>query len=126
MSCRAISSADLDTARPHDADPLGSAPWPEETAAREHLTAVADQIQRASGISAGAVVLAGAPAEALADHAADDGYELVVTGCRGRGLSTRLLGSCASTLAASTRVPVLLVPSSARQSPSTENAAPSA
>ena len=28
---------DLDTARPHDTDPLDGSPWPEETAARDHL-----------------------------------------------------------------------------------------
>jgi nucleotide-binding universal stress UspA family protein len=54
------------------------------------------------------VVVAGHPAQALARLAAEGGYDLLVVGGRGAGLSRVLLGSTATTLAAQAKVPVLV------------------
>ena len=56
------------------------------------------------------MILAGAPADALERYALEEDYEVVVIGCRGKGLSKLVLGSCASTLAGKAKVPVMLVP----------------
>jgi nucleotide-binding universal stress UspA family protein len=55
------------------------------------------------------IVLSGQPAEVLRKFAAVNGYELIVIGRRGRGMSTRLLGSVASELAHGGEVPTLIV-----------------
>jgi nucleotide-binding universal stress UspA family protein len=55
------------------------------------------------------IVLSGPPAEVLRKFAAVNGYELIVVGRRGRGMSTRLLGSVASALAHGGDVPTLIV-----------------
>ena len=55
------------------------------------------------------IVLSGQPAEVLRKFAAVNGYELIVIGRRGRGMSTRLLGSVASVLAHGGDVPTLIV-----------------
>lgn len=49
-------------------------------------------------------------ATALQDHAVAEGHDLLVVGCRGRGMAKLVLGSCASRLACSSRVPVMLIP----------------
>jgi nucleotide-binding universal stress UspA family protein len=54
------------------------------------------------------VLLSGRPADELECLAMDEGYDLLVVGARGAGLSTALLGSTATTLAARGRVPVLV------------------
>jgi nucleotide-binding universal stress UspA family protein len=54
-------------------------------------------------------LMAGRPATTLDTIAADDGYDLLVVGARGAGLSSVLLGSVASRLAARASVPVLVV-----------------
>jgi nucleotide-binding universal stress UspA family protein len=54
------------------------------------------------------VLLTGHPAEALSRLAAEGGYDLLVVGSRGAGLSRVLLGSTATTLAAQAKVPVLV------------------
>lgn len=59
--------------------------------------------------SATTKLLQGRPAEALEAYANEAGYELVVVGMRGSGLS-KVLGSVARELSHSTGVPVLLVP----------------
>lgn len=65
---------------------------------------------RLSGISgAGQELLCGPPAEALSEFARAGGYELLVVGGRGRGLSKAVLGSTASALAASCSVPAMIV-----------------
>jgi nucleotide-binding universal stress UspA family protein len=51
----------------------------------------------------------GQPAAVLDQMAVEDGYGLVVVGARGAGLSTVLLGSVATRLAAQASVPVLVV-----------------
>lgn len=75
-----------------------------ETAAR----AVAEAAARARAFDPETVVLAGRPDEALARHAAEGGYDLLVVGRRGRGRSKALMGSVATRLAAHTPVPVLM------------------
>jgi nucleotide-binding universal stress UspA family protein len=54
-------------------------------------------------------LMAGRPATTLDTVAAEDGYDLLVVGARGAGLSRVLLGSVASRLAARASVPVLVV-----------------
>lgn len=54
------------------------------------------------------ILLPGQPAEALPRLAAEGGYDLLVVGGRGTGLSRVLLGSTATTLAAQAKVPVLV------------------
>jgi nucleotide-binding universal stress UspA family protein len=54
-------------------------------------------------------LMAGRPATTLDTIAAEDGYDLLVVGARGAGLSSVLLGNVASRLAARASVPVLVV-----------------
>jgi nucleotide-binding universal stress UspA family protein len=54
-------------------------------------------------------LMAGRPATALDAIAAEDGYDLLVVGARGTGMSSALLGSVATSLAARASVPVLIV-----------------
>jgi nucleotide-binding universal stress UspA family protein len=60
------------------------------------------------GGTAGTVLLAGNPAQALVDHAQQERYHVVVVGTRGRGRSKAVLGSVAATLAKGAPVPVLM------------------
>lgn len=62
----------------------------------------------APGLQADEYVVPGRPADALARFAAERGYDLLVVGSRGRGMSPRLFGSVARALAASSPVPVLI------------------
>lgn len=100
---------DLDTAGHVERVP-GDAPYPEETAARDLLDRSVREVGAATGLGVGTVVLGGEPAEALGRYALDEGYELIAVGCRGSGLSKRVLGSCAAKLARHAPVPVLVVP----------------
>ena len=59
-------------------------------------------------------LMAGRPATTLDTIAAEDGYDLLVVGARGAGLSKVLLGSVASRLAAPASVPVLVAGDGAR------------
>lgn len=104
------TALDLDTAMPHREGGLYPEPWPEEEAARTHLDSAAAALQHECEVTPGSVVLAGEPADALEQYAISEGYEVIVVGCRGTGLSKRVLGSCASKLARKTAVPVLLIP----------------
>jgi nucleotide-binding universal stress UspA family protein len=54
------------------------------------------------------VLAAGHPAQVLSRLAAEGGYDLLVVGSRGAGLSKVLLGSTATSLAAHAKVPVLV------------------
>ena len=101
---------DVDTAAPHTDNTLYPAPWPEEQAALDDLGRAVTSLEADFGIKPGSVILAGAPADALERYAIDEGYEVLVVGCRGKGLSKLLLGSCASTLAGKAKVPVMLIP----------------
>jgi nucleotide-binding universal stress UspA family protein len=60
------------------------------------------------GLAAEECIVSGRPAVALARLAAEGGYDLLVVGSRGRGLSARLFGSVAQELAGSSPVPVLI------------------
>jgi len=61
-------------------------------------------------VQADTVVLGGSPAEAIADEASRQGYDLVVVGSRGRGAVTRvLLGSVADRLVHICKTPVVVM-----------------
>lgn len=64
---------------------------------------------RTPGRAPGLEMLHGHPSTALTEAALDGGYELLVVGTRGAGISRALLGSAASELARESPVPVLLV-----------------
>jgi nucleotide-binding universal stress UspA family protein len=53
-------------------------------------------------------ILHGHPSAALAQRAAQGGYDLIVIGTRGEGVSKAILGSAATELARKSKVPVLL------------------
>jgi nucleotide-binding universal stress UspA family protein len=54
-------------------------------------------------------LISGPPARTLNTIAAEDGYGLLVVGARGAGMSSVLLGSVATKLAAQASVPVLII-----------------
>ncbi|KNE79097.1 MULTISPECIES: universal stress protein [Streptomyces] len=74
-------------------------------AAMDRLKAAAD---RTGGRVTSCEVLAGPPAQALARFAREQGFDLVVVGRHGRGLSKRLLGNVAQELMRERDVPVLV------------------
>ena len=74
------------------------------------LSVAAASIGPALGFDPSTVMLSGQPAHALAAYAGNNGYDLVVVGGRGRGLTKRLLGSCALQLAQDSPVPVVVMP----------------
>lgn len=78
----------------------------EETRAGQWMTEAREAA--AGGLPAEECVLMGDPATTLAHLAADERYDLLVVGNRGRGLSPRLFGSVAGSLARSSPVPVLI------------------
>jgi nucleotide-binding universal stress UspA family protein len=85
----------------------------EEARLRQELQRQADRAQArltAAGVPATAelLLLRGRPAHALLEQAAAGGYGLLAVGTRGAGLTPRLLGSIAESLATGTTVPVLL------------------
>jgi nucleotide-binding universal stress UspA family protein len=82
----------------------------------EQRTALAtpdEEKARLAWLAPGAEVLEGHPSTALSTRAAEGGYDVLVTGTRGRGRA-HLFGSAASDLARSSKVPVLLVGAGAR------------
>lgn len=89
-----------------DFDTAAKSPQSEEQQhARDLLQRAAEPIEPTPET----IVLSGRPAELLRKFAAVNGYELIVIGRRGRGMSTRLLGSVASELAHGGDVPTLIV-----------------
>jgi nucleotide-binding universal stress UspA family protein len=54
-------------------------------------------------------ILHGRPAQALLDQAALEGYGLLVIGTKGAGATRSVLGSTATELARTARIPVLMV-----------------
>jgi nucleotide-binding universal stress UspA family protein len=79
--------------------------WDEEEAAGRLL----DELREDLAVhDPDTVVLAGRPAEALAEQARAGGYDLLAVGARGRGASKAVLGSVASALARGRGVPVLI------------------
>lgn len=77
----------------------------DQTQARRWMTAARDA---APGVAAEEHVMTGRPAEVLADLAESDDFDVIVVGARGQGMSPRLFGSVAGTLAHSSPVPVLI------------------
>jgi nucleotide-binding universal stress UspA family protein len=72
------------------------------------------------GVTAELLLLRGRPAHALLEQATAGRYGLLAVGTRGAGLTPRLLGSVAESLAAGATVPVLLAshqPATARVHP---------
>jgi nucleotide-binding universal stress UspA family protein len=91
----------------------------DSSAARARLKEVAASlVQRGVGGVPAIVLLSGYPPDELERVAIDEGYDLLVVGARGAGLSTALLGSTATTLAARGRVPVLVAGGDAARLPS--------
>ena len=91
----------------------------DSSAARARLEEVAATVvQRGVGGVPAIVLLSGYPPDELERVAIDEGYDLLVVGARGAGLSTALLGSTATTLAARGRVPVLVAGGDAARRPS--------
>jgi nucleotide-binding universal stress UspA family protein len=97
----------LTLATVEDFDTAGSrTPLDFERRAVETLERVASSVeaQRPS-----AVILTGRPADALMRYAADEGYEVIAIGRRGRGANKAVMGSTASRLTTGADVPVLVV-----------------
>lgn len=92
----------------HDA--TEDASYADIDAATHRLRSSAARVRGVGG-QVGFAVLAGPPGEALLWFAEDRGMDLIVVGRRGRGLSTRLLGSVSSWLVRHSRLPVLVVES---------------
>lgn len=94
-------------------DPAGQLEPPEswDAGAREELEAAVGELGAWLGFEPTGVLLSGRPATALRAHAEEGGFDLVVIGSRGRGLSKRLLGSCASDMTDRPTVPIMLMPS---------------
>ena len=81
-------------------------PREEREVAEQRVAAVA---RRLGSAHPGTAIFAGRPAAVLAEQAKKGGYELLVVGSRGRGLSELMLGSVARQLASNSDVPVLIV-----------------
>jgi nucleotide-binding universal stress UspA family protein len=76
----------------------------------QKLVTEAEKKVQASGLHIERVVLEGVPADAVADYAKTNGYDLVVIGSRGQGAMSRvLLGSVSDRLAHVCQVPLLIV-----------------
>jgi nucleotide-binding universal stress UspA family protein len=93
---------DLDRALPSTIEP-------DRRDAEALLTTASRALEAACGRRPETVMLAGKPVDALRAHALEQGYDLLVVGARGHGLSKTLMGSVASTIARGSPVPVLLV-----------------
>ncbi len=85
---------------------ISSRPWDSERLAAEQLGSLAATVEGARPTT---MVLVGQPSAALAKHAAEDGYELIVVGRRGHGASKALIGSTAMRLGHGDGAPVLIV-----------------
>jgi nucleotide-binding universal stress UspA family protein len=83
--------------------------WGERDRALAELARDADELEATSGRRPETQLLAGRPAEVLGRFAADEGFELLAVGSRGRSLSKVMLGSVAAKLAGGSAVPVLIV-----------------
>ena len=78
-------------------------------AARLVLAQAVEAVAESVGHEVDAVVLAGKPADVLAAHATDGGYDLIAVGRRGRGVTKLFLGSVATRLARGAPTSVLVV-----------------
>jgi nucleotide-binding universal stress UspA family protein len=97
-----VTVVDYDTA-------LGGTAGTTRMSAEEELASAAAQLGQRLGSDVDAVVLAGRPAEVLAAHATDSGFDVLAIGSRGRGASRLVTGSVASRLARGASLPVLVV-----------------
>ena len=88
----------------------------DRSAAQQALEQAAGVVQARVGGVPKIVLASGYPADELERLAFEDSYDLLVVGARGAGLSTALLGSTATRLAARGRVPVLVAGGDARPS----------
>lgn len=85
-------------------------PFEDVPAHRQKAIAELRRHARLSGIpGAGQELLCGPPPAALVDFAQAGGYQLLVVGGRGKGLSKALIGSTATSLACACPVPTLIV-----------------
>jgi nucleotide-binding universal stress UspA family protein len=76
----------------------------------EKMLSVCTREVRGSDLNVDAVLLTGSPAETLADYAEAEGFDLVVSGSRGRGAVARtFLGSVSDRLCHICKKPVLVV-----------------
>ena len=94
---------------------LPADPSPADTEDTPYAAVLADAsrlLDRWLSFEPGTVLLTGRPAAALVDYAIREHFDLIVVGTSGRGLTKRVLGSCASQLTHETSVPVLLMPGS--------------
>lgn len=113
-----VTDFDIHEAAPGPVD----ADHPSVAAERRSLEQAAGALEEVTGFSPATVVLSGPPAPTLADHARSTGSGVVVIGSKGRGVSKRLLGSCAEQLASGSPVPVLILPASGSdQAPESES-----
>jgi nucleotide-binding universal stress UspA family protein len=73
------------------------------------LAGASSRLERA-GVASQKVKLVGEPAQEIARHAASGGYDLIALGTHGHtALSNLVLGSTATKVIASTKIPVLLL-----------------
>lgn len=77
--------------------------------AERNARAILDEAAREVDRQPEAVVLFGRPSEELVSHARTGGFDLIVVGKRGRGMSKAILGSVTADLAKRTDIPVLIV-----------------
>jgi len=91
-----------------------------QSAAYEHLREVAAELEFEPVETE---LLFGRPAKALVSFAEEAGFELLVVGPRGRGLSKALIGSVSSELLSDSPIPILVGPTAhpARRSPGQPN-----
>ncbi|MEV0964196.1 MULTISPECIES: universal stress protein [unclassified Streptomyces] len=87
---------------------------PSIAAARSRLAAVAE---RSGGRVTECDIISGPPAQALVNYAGEQGFDLIVVGTHGSGLSRRLLGNVARELVRQHTVPVLVTGEQRHESP---------
>lgn len=77
---------------------------------REVLGEAAELLSRRVGFEPATVLLSGRPADALHRYASEQEFDVIAVGSRGKGLSKRMLGSCASQLPHGSPVAALIMP----------------
>lgn len=90
---------------------------PDSAALLQATQRLADAASATRTVPVGYAVVAGSPGPCLRWFAEDQRADVLVVGKRGRGMSTRMLGSVAEHLIAHCRVPVLVVDPTASTSP---------
>jgi nucleotide-binding universal stress UspA family protein len=100
--CVLASVVDLDTAE-------STAPSPARARTRACLEREATRVRERLGCEPALVLLAGVPAAALREYAAEHGVDVLVVGSRGQGASKYVFGSVASSLSRTAPAPVMVV-----------------